>query len=182
MDVIITYQDRDGRQLSDPFMKLPSRRELPDYYEVIKKPVDIKKILSKIEENKYADLDELERDFMQLCKNAQTYNEEASLIYEDSIVLDSVFTNARKRLEQEESAEEMEEEAKVVPMDDEEEEGGSDEDQALKMRIKIKKKGSSGSVAAASSSGGGNGDASRPKRKRMKRYVSDEEDDQDDDV
>lgn len=38
---------------------------------------------------------------MQLCKNAQTYNEEASLIHEDSIVLQSVFTNARQRLEEE---------------------------------------------------------------------------------
>ena len=38
---------------------------------------------------------------MQLCKNAQIYNEEASLIHEDSIVLQSVFTNARQRLEAE---------------------------------------------------------------------------------
>lgn len=37
---------------------------------------------------------------MQLCKNAQIYNEEASLIHEDSIVLQSVFTNARQRLEE----------------------------------------------------------------------------------
>lgn len=36
---------------------------------------------------------------MQLCKNAQIYNEEASLIHEDSIVLQSVFTNTRQRLE-----------------------------------------------------------------------------------
>lgn len=48
----------------------------------------------------YADMDELEKDFMQLCKNAQTYNEEASLIYEDSIVLESVFSNARQKVEQ----------------------------------------------------------------------------------
>ena len=45
---------------------------------------------------------------MQLCKNAQTYNEEASLIHEDSIVLQSVFTNARQRLEQEGESEEDE--------------------------------------------------------------------------
>ena len=37
---------------------------------------------------------------MQLCKNTQQYNEDGSLIYEDSIVLQSVFTNARERLEQ----------------------------------------------------------------------------------
>lgn len=35
-----------------------------------------------------------------MCKNAQIYNEEASLIHEDSIVLQSVFTNARQRMEQ----------------------------------------------------------------------------------
>lgn len=122
--------------MSDPFMKLPSRREYPDYYEIIKKPIDIKKICSKIENgavshlvtiimvvknvkcqrykfvnnkffSQYADLDDLEKDFMQLCKNAQFYNEDASLIHEDSIVLQSVFTEARKRLETQ--AEEKEE-------------------------------------------------------------------------
>lgn len=46
----------------------------------------------------YSDLDDLEKDFMQLCKNAQFYNEDASLIHEDSIVLQSVFTETRKRL------------------------------------------------------------------------------------
>ena len=33
-------------------MKLPSRRELPDYYEIIKKPLDIKKIQQRIDEGK----------------------------------------------------------------------------------------------------------------------------------
>ena len=37
---------------------------------------------------------------MLLCKNTQQYNEDGSLIHEDSIVLQSVFTNARERLEQ----------------------------------------------------------------------------------
>lgn len=46
------------------------------------------------------DFDDLERDFMQLCQNAQIYNEEASLIYEDSIVLQSVFSNAKQKIEQ----------------------------------------------------------------------------------
>ena len=49
----------------------------------------------------YTDFDELEKDFMQLCKNAQIYNEETSLIYEDSIVLQSVFMDARQRIEEE---------------------------------------------------------------------------------
>ena len=52
MDVVTMYEDQDGRVLSDPFIKLPTRRELPDYYEIIKKPVDITKILNKIDDGK----------------------------------------------------------------------------------------------------------------------------------
>merc|ERR1712025_1184474 len=55
LEIVIQYEDQDGRVLSDPFMKLPTRKELPDYYEVIRKPVDISKILTKIEDGKYDD-------------------------------------------------------------------------------------------------------------------------------
>merc|ERR1711944_326494 len=98
MEVVIEYEDQDGRVLSDPFMKLPTRKELPDYYEVIRKPVDISKILTKIEDGKYDDMDMMARDFDLLCLNTQKYNEDGSLIHEDSIVLQSVFTNAREKL------------------------------------------------------------------------------------
>lgn len=122
MNVVIKYADRDGRILSGPFMKLPSKQELPDYYNIIKKPIDIKKIQQRLEESKYNSFDDLERDFIQMCRNAQRYNEEASLIHEDSIVLETVFANARVRLEQDsEPAEEEEEE-------EEEEEGEENPD------------------------------------------------------
>ena len=38
------HRDGDGRQTSSIFMVLPTRKELPHYYQVIKKPVDLKKI------------------------------------------------------------------------------------------------------------------------------------------
>merc|ERR1712223_346910 len=98
MEIVIQYEDQDGRVLSDPFMKLPTRKELPDYYDVIRKPVDITKILTKIEDGKYEDMDMMARDFDLLCLNTQKYNEDGSLIHEDSIVLQSVFTNAREKL------------------------------------------------------------------------------------
>lgn len=69
-------------------------------------------------ENRYRNLDDLETDVMLLCKNAQEYNIENSTvsewkrsqwnsfrtwinfkIYEDSIILQSVFTDARERIE-----------------------------------------------------------------------------------
>merc|ERR1712156_580603 len=101
IEVVMQYEDSDGRVLSEPFYKLPSRKELPDYYEIIKKPVDIAKIQQRIDDEKYDDMSALQKDFMLLCTNTQQYNEDGSLIFEDSIVLQSVFTNARERLEQE---------------------------------------------------------------------------------
>merc|ERR1712055_83612 len=117
IEVVMQYEDSDGRVLSEPFYKLPSRKELPDYYEIIKKPVDIAKIQQRIDDEKYEDMDALERDFMILCKNTQHYNEDGSLIFEDSIVLQSVFTNARERLEQEPDDPE-EDESDPVDMED----------------------------------------------------------------
>lgn len=39
----------------------------------------------------------MERDFFTLCANAQTYNEETSLIYADSVRLRNVFIEIRRR-------------------------------------------------------------------------------------
>ena len=53
LDIVMKYTDADGRILSQPFMKLPTRKELPDYYEVIKRPIDIHKILQRLQADKY---------------------------------------------------------------------------------------------------------------------------------
>merc|ERR1719507_94590 len=118
IEVVMQYEDSDGRMLSEPFYKLPSRKELPDYYEIIKKPVDIAKMQQRIDDEKYEDMSGLQKDFMQLCANTQQYNEDGSLIFEDSIVLQSVFTNARERLEQEPDEPDDEEE-EMMEQDDE---------------------------------------------------------------
>lgn len=96
---VLKYSDSDGRVLSEPFLQLPTRRELPDYYEIIKKPIDLKRIQQRIKDGKYFSLDQLGQDIDLMCRNTQEYNIEGSLIFEDSIVLQSVFKSARARLE-----------------------------------------------------------------------------------
>lgn len=61
-------------------MKLPSRKDLPDYYELIRRPMDFHRIKAKIRENKYRSVDEVEQEIFLLCKNAQTYNMDGSLV------------------------------------------------------------------------------------------------------
>lgn len=53
LDMVMKHTDAEGRILSQPFMKLPTRKELPDYYEVIKRPIDINKILKRLQDDKY---------------------------------------------------------------------------------------------------------------------------------
>ena len=43
-ELIVDYKDSSGRQISSIFMVLPTRKELPQYYQIIKKPMDLKKI------------------------------------------------------------------------------------------------------------------------------------------
>uniref|UniRef100_A0A8C2F8E0 SWI/SNF related, matrix associated, actin dependent regulator of chromatin, subfamily a, member 4a n=1 Tax=Cyprinus carpio TaxID=7962 RepID=A0A8C2F8E0_CYPCA len=80
VDAVIKYKDGNGRQLSNVFIQLPSRKELPEYYELIRKPVDFRKIKERIKSHKYRTLNDLEKDVMLLCQNAQTFNLEGSLV------------------------------------------------------------------------------------------------------
>lgn len=41
---VIHFDFRDDRVLSEAFFQLPSKKDLPEYYEIIAKPVDFKKI------------------------------------------------------------------------------------------------------------------------------------------
>lgn len=136
VDAVIKYKDSSGRQLSEVFIQLPSRKELPEYYELIRKPVDFKKIKERIRNHKYRSLNDLEKDVMLLCQNAQTFNLEGSLIYEDSIVLQSVFTSVRQKIEKEEESEGEDSEEE----EEGEEEGSESEARSVKVKIKLGRK------------------------------------------
>ncbi|KAK2912008.1 hypothetical protein QQF64_027891 [Cirrhinus molitorella] len=98
VDMVINYKDTLGRQISKGFVQLPSRKEVPEYYELIRKPVDFRRIRERVRNHKYRCIADLEKDIMQMCHNAQTFNLEGSQIFEDSIVLKSVFESARQRI------------------------------------------------------------------------------------
>ncbi|XP_058969432.2 protein polybromo-1 isoform X2 [Pocillopora verrucosa] len=81
---VYRFTDPTGRTLSEPFLRLPSRRAYPDYYEVITQPIALSKIRSQIKTGQYENMEDLEKD-MDLCfQNAQTYNESSSMLYKDA--------------------------------------------------------------------------------------------------
>lgn len=60
-----------GGELAEPFIQLPPRRELPDYYEVIERPMDLNRIKKKIKNSRYSSFSEMSDDVELLCSNAQ---------------------------------------------------------------------------------------------------------------
>lgn len=195
---VIRYADAEGRVLSIEFMKLPSRQKRPDYYEIIRKPVDIKRIMQRIEDGKYFDFAQVEKDFVQLCQNAQIYNEEQSLIYEDSIQLQQVFFNAKQNLQASLADENNGGGSGSVgggngPDSDENEnndddENSDDDSNSVKMKLKLtssSKPGTSSSVSASSSNNATSSSnavvrkqtPARRKRTQKKYAISDDDED-----
>ena len=81
IDTIKEYKDPKGRQLSIIFMKLPNQKEFPDYYEVIKRPMDLFKISTKLSNNSYNSVEECQSDMVLVFDNACKFNEPDSQIY-----------------------------------------------------------------------------------------------------
>ena len=71
----------------------------PEYYKVITEPIDLKIIAGKIVDNKYEDLNKLEDDIGQMCKNAQMFNEPGSQIYRDARVIMKTVKQKKFELE-----------------------------------------------------------------------------------
>lgn len=74
---IKAYTDRHGRNLSTVFLTLPSKIDYPDYYEIIQKPIDLR----RIESRQYSSINELSNDIQLMFDNALLYNEPGSMIY-----------------------------------------------------------------------------------------------------
>ncbi|VDL60867.1 unnamed protein product [Hymenolepis diminuta] len=92
------YRDPMGRQLSTPFLRLPSRAELPAYYEFIKRPIEFQGIAKNLLQGIYNEFDEFMNDMFLMFDNACAFNEPDSQIYKDTLVLHQVALAKRNML------------------------------------------------------------------------------------
>ena len=82
-----------GSQLALPFMQLPSRKDYPDYYKVIKNPMDLHMISRK--RSKYETLEDAVEDFVLVFDNAMQYNVEGSQIFRNAKTLSRIAQHWR---------------------------------------------------------------------------------------
>lgn len=89
----------DDRSLHTMFQLLPSKKHYPEYYAVIDHPIDLKFIANKIQTNAYTNLTDMEKDLLQMVKNAQIFNEPGSQIYKDAKTLKRIFLQRKLEIE-----------------------------------------------------------------------------------
>eukprot|EP00041_Stephanoeca_diplocostata_P037944 m.1461261 g.1461261 ORF g.1461261 m.1461261 type:complete len:1747 (-) comp25131_c0_seq8:123-5363(-) len=90
-DTLLNAEDEDGFSLIEEFMELPKRRELPHYYTVIDKPMDMVSIASWMRGFKYSSPEDVMEHFELMIDNAHKYNEEGSEIYKDASALRAIL-------------------------------------------------------------------------------------------
>lgn len=84
----------------------PVELGLPDYFEVIKKPMDLGTVRKKLENGVYQKLEEFESQVLLTFDNAMLYNPEGSVVYNMAKEMKSKFENDFARLMQQLNAEE----------------------------------------------------------------------------
>jgi protein polybromo-1 len=90
-DYMRDYTNEAGVSIVEPFVKLPSKRIYPDYFEEIKHPISLNQIKSKLHKRIYTSLQDLSKDFALLFANAMQYNLEDSIIYGHAKELKRVY-------------------------------------------------------------------------------------------
>ncbi|XP_056606177.1 polybromo 1, like isoform X1 [Triplophysa dalaica] len=100
LEAIVSCNDSSGRTVSELFQKLPSKLHYPDYYAVIKEPIDLRAVAQRIQAGHYKSINAMAKDVDLLTKNAKTYNEPGSQVFKDANTIKKVFAQRKAEIEQ----------------------------------------------------------------------------------
>ncbi|KAL8873801.1 MAG: hypothetical protein Q9174_000787 [Haloplaca sp. 1 TL-2023] len=101
IDTLYAYRQSDGHDPSKVFHRKVNKRSLPDYYEVIKEPVALSTLKSKLLNRSYISFSDFVRDCALIPHNAQTYNRPEAGAYQDALVIKGVMEKELLRLAEE---------------------------------------------------------------------------------
>ncbi|PWZ03180.1 hypothetical protein BCV70DRAFT_229513 [Testicularia cyperi] len=80
-----------GRKRCLLFLDVPKRNEYPDYHVIIEKPIAMRQIKRRIDNRTFRRVDSCREDFHLMVRNAKTYNQEGSWVYNDAVELQKAF-------------------------------------------------------------------------------------------
>lgn len=79
--------------VSEPFHEKvdPVREQAPNYYEKIRRPMELRTVLEKLDNGQYPTVEKWREDMLLIWKNAMTYNEAGNPIHEIAAELNVLF-------------------------------------------------------------------------------------------
>ncbi|XP_048343903.1 protein polybromo-1 isoform X3 [Sphaerodactylus townsendi] len=99
LDAVVVATNPSGRLISELFQKLPSKVQYPDYYAIIKEPIDLKTVAQRIQNGSYKSIHAMAKDIDLLVKNAKTYNEPGSQVFKDANAIKKIFNMKKAEIE-----------------------------------------------------------------------------------
>nr|XP_028574625.1 protein polybromo-1 isoform X10 [Podarcis muralis] len=99
LGAVVVATNPSGHLISELFQKLPSKVQYPDYYAIIKEPIDLKTIAQRIQNGSYKSIHAMAKDIDLLVKNAKTYNEPGSQVFKDANAIKKIFNMKKAEIE-----------------------------------------------------------------------------------
>ncbi|CCF54584.1 hypothetical protein NDA11_000957 [Ustilago hordei] len=80
-----------GRKRCLLFLDVPKKSDYPDYHVIIEKPIAMRQIKRRIDNRTFRRVDTCRDEFHLMVRNAKTYNQEGSWVYNDAVELQKAF-------------------------------------------------------------------------------------------
>jgi len=80
-EVIRNHKKDDGTLLCNSFIRIPKKRQDPDYHGIVNNPIDLQRIQQKIKTEEYEDIDDMTTDILLLIKNAKLFYKVCTFFY-----------------------------------------------------------------------------------------------------
>ncbi|KAL6305657.1 SNF2 family N-terminal domain-containing protein [Sparassis latifolia] len=96
--VMLNCEDESGRKRCELFKEVPDKREYPDYYQLIKRPIAMSTLRKRMNSNYYKNVLDFREDWRLMFNNARTYNQEGSWVYVDAEEMEKLFNGVFNRV------------------------------------------------------------------------------------
>lgn len=94
--MVTLFSEMQNHPSAWPFAVPVNKDEVPDYYDVIKEPMDLSTMEQKLENDKYESFEQFLYDARLIFKNCRSYNSESTTYYKNANKLEKFMNNKIK--------------------------------------------------------------------------------------
>ncbi|CAE6491775.1 unnamed protein product [Rhizoctonia solani] len=98
MKILLDFNKKSLYQIASPFYEPVDSAFVPNYYKVIKKPMDLSTMRRKLENNEYANANAFHNDFKLMMRNCLQFNPPGTVVYIAGQEMDRHFKEKWKNL------------------------------------------------------------------------------------